>query len=134
MPFYKIGLVIDDWEVIDLTFIDFGEITCKCLICNFIKVFNIIKLENGPNKCRSCDTINKGKINLVIKEGDRFGSWTVIKQVMAADEDPRRKYYCRCDCGEMKKVWGHNLREGKSLRCVKCKIKMINKIRKEKKK
>lgn len=44
--------------------------------------------------------------------GHRYGLWTVIKRASR-----RRHWLCRCDCGTVKSVDGHNMRSGASTNC-----------------
>lgn len=51
--------------------------------------------------------------------GQRFGKWTVLKDLGAFDKKPRR-FLCRCDCGLEKEVEGISLRLGRSVQCKPC--------------
>ena len=46
----------------------------------------------------------------------RFGRWTVLKEVDRADRG-RRVWLCRCDCGSVVEVFQGNLRSGHSKSC-----------------
>ena len=50
-----------------------------------------------------------------IKDGDKFGEWTVIKAYSSTS--PRYKSLCRCSCGVEKEVMNQNLLNGKSVSC-----------------
>ena len=51
--------------------------------------------------------------------GRRYGSLTVIK--LAVDETgKKKKWLCKCDCGEECIVAGSNLQSGHTLHCSKC--------------
>lgn len=67
---------------------------------------------------------------LTISIGDKFGLLTVIKQVPKPDNvKTKGKYYlCKCDCGNEKIVYGHNLKTGntKSCGCLSKKTASIN--------
>jgi hypothetical protein len=49
-----------------------------------------------------------------LSPGNRFGRLVVIERVPSA-YNPR--YLCRCDCGELREVFGGNLRHGISRSC-----------------
>jgi len=51
--------------------------------------------------------------------GKQFGRWTVIKQSQSVGngKKPSIKWICKCDCGEIREVFGHSLRSGASLSC-----------------
>jgi hypothetical protein len=48
-------------------------------------------------------------------EGERFGRWLVLKEVVRSGKI--REFFCRCDCGAEKIVNGQNLRNGKTKSC-----------------
>lgn len=55
-----------------------------------------------------------------VAAGDRFGEWTII-------ERDGRGFWCRCSCGEIRRVAWPNLFSGSSTRCAKCRVKAITK-------
>jgi len=42
--------------------------------------------------------------------GQKFGRWTVICEA-------GQKWLCQCECGVVKKIWGHFLKDGQSKSC-----------------
>lgn len=55
-----------------------------------------------------------------IKNGDRFGRWTVIGEAenhIQPNGSVKKKYLCRCDCGNVKEVQAQSLRDGNSVSC-----------------
>ena len=55
-----------------------------------------------------------------IKNGDRFGRWTVISEAenhMQPNGSVKKRYLCRCDCGNIKEVQAQSLRNGDSTSC-----------------
>lgn len=50
-----------------------------------------------------------------IKDGDKFGEWTVLKAYSSTGQKP--KSLCRCSCGVEKEVSNANLRNGHSKSC-----------------
>lgn len=53
--------------------------------------------------------------------GKRFGRWTVLSRgpnAISADEtSTKARWYCRCDCGTVRLVYGASLRCGLSTSC-----------------
>jgi len=47
--------------------------------------------------------------------GQRFGKWTVLGK--AETNSGKGRWWCRCDCGTVKIVYGHSLRNGETLSC-----------------
>lgn len=59
-----------------------------------------------------------------ITVNSNFGSWTVIGR----DENSKRKQWlCRCLCGEVKSIPGRTLKNGRSTKCVSCRLKELAK-------
>lgn len=50
-----------------------------------------------------------------IKNGDKYGEWTVIKAY--SSKSPRYKSLCRCSCGVEREVMNQNLVNGTSTSC-----------------
>ena len=66
-----------------------------------------------------------------VNKGDRFGRWTVIKEVDGLKYPPKtyvRRFLCVCDCGTQRVVRYDYLRNGKSKSCG-CLLGDINKSR-----
>jgi hypothetical protein len=61
-----------------------------------------------------------GKYKTKIKHfpGEKFGDWTVIKEVDIGNG--RGMFLCQCVCGEESLVFGYKLRNGGSTKCRKC--------------
>jgi hypothetical protein len=51
-----------------------------------------------------------------VKPGDRFGKWTVIKKA-PRDESSKAFWFCKCDCGRIRKVADYNLKIGHTQSC-----------------
>ena len=55
--------------------------------------------------------------------GEQFGDWTVIERADDYITDSGKKFvrwFCRCKCGTLEKVWSSNLVRGASTRCKNC--------------
>ena len=52
-----------------------------------------------------------------IVQGARFGRWTVIGEHPERDDQRRRRWQCRCDCGTTRMVLNFNLIGGQSRSC-----------------
>ena len=55
----------------------------------------------------------------VLQKGDKFGFLTVEYEVPKAERPNQngRYYFCQCDCGNTKVVYGHNLKTGNTRSC-----------------
>lgn len=51
----------------------------------------------------------------IINPGDRFGRWTIIKEISSYKR--MRRFQCQCDCGTIKNVFIGSLISGKSKSC-----------------
>lgn len=100
------GMKFGKWEV--LGYYGEGKWTCKCE-CGTVR--NVIKgnLTYGDSKSCGCDS---KKDKLVELHGKRFGMLEVIKY-----EKEKKKWLCKCDCGNTvyKRSW--DLRNGKAKSC-----------------
>jgi len=54
---------------------------------------------------------------LKINQGDRYGRWSVISEFGISSRKNKRKFLCRCDCGNERVVLLHELRRGNSTSC-----------------
>ena len=54
-----------------------------------------------------------------IKQGDKFGKWTIIEEITPKiiSEKPRRMFRCQCECGNIGEVQLSCLRNGHSTSC-----------------
>ena len=54
-----------------------------------------------------------------IKQGDKFGKWTIIEEITPKiiSEKPRRMFRCQCECGNISEVQLACLRNGHSTSC-----------------
>lgn len=54
-----------------------------------------------------------------IKQGDKFGKWTIIEEITPKiiSEKPRRMFRCQCECGNIGEVQLACLRNGHSTSC-----------------
>lgn len=83
---------------------------CECGIEKLVRREDILKKPTYCNKCRFA--------SVEINPNDKFGKWTVIKQI---ETDEKRKHYeVKCECGTIKILKGIRLRFGDSLGCRKC--------------
>lgn len=67
--------------------------------------------------------------NTILKPGDRFGLWTVIKEAAPAPKSKERRYLCRCECGRESEVRVQKLLSGKSTCCGKCPASSLQRIK-----
>ena len=56
---------------------------------------------------------------LEIKQGDKFGKWTIIEEIAPKiiSNKPRRMFRCQCECGNIGEVQLSCLRNGHSTSC-----------------
>lgn len=105
---------------IDITGQTFNELTAvKCIDtkkrlwlwkCSCGKECTARKNDVTLGKKKSCGHLsNRGRVN--IKPGDKFGEWTVIKNI------DNRNILCRCSCGVERTVVYYDLKKGKSKSC-----------------
>lgn len=105
---------------IDITGQAFNELTAvKCLDtksriwlwkCSCGKECTARKNDVTLGKKKSCGHLsNRG--GAAINIGDKFGEWTVIKDV------GDRHFLCRCSCGVERSIHSYDLRKGKSKSC-----------------
>lgn len=55
--------------------------------------------------------------NFVDMTGITYGRLTVLGYAGKRSAEPRTYWYCRCDCGTVKVICGHNLKQGTSRSC-----------------
>lgn len=89
---------------------------CKCDCGNYVTI-NRSTLKPGTKSSCGC------KIKPIdINSGDRFGKLVVIKQcenVRDSSGHMRRAFICRCDCGRIVRVKGHDFNRGR-IKCGHC--------------
>lgn len=80
----------------------------------------------GVEKEVRLDHLNEGRVvscgcrsRLKISNGDRFSKWTVLREGSKHYGGDRR-WWCRCDCGNERLVFGSMLNSGGSTRCASC--------------
>lgn len=74
------------------------------------------RLRNGGgNSCRKCGRASYTK--LIDLTGQRFGKWRVLSR---ANRNAAAVWSVVCDCGQIGKVAGQSLREGRSQSCKSC--------------
>lgn len=56
--------------------------------------------------------------------GQRFGKWIIIKE-QGRDSKNNILWLCRCDCGTEVTTKVQNIKNGKSVQCVKCAVKAL---------
>jgi len=130
----KLGLTFGRWIVSKIEN-DGIVIFCKCIKCDKENKFDYVEvLEKHDKKCFSC--IGRSRSNIkkeikIIKDGDKFNKWTVIKEI-EVDESQRRQYLVKCDCGKEGKVPGVDLKTNRSTQCSNCGRKEIIELGKQK--
>lgn len=87
---------------------------CKCECGNECDVISD-NLRTGNTKTCGC---TKTDIDSIV--GKDFYDWKVIKEV--EPKFGKRKFLCRCKCGNEKEVYASHLIHGNSKSCGKCKI------------
>jgi len=124
-----IGKKIHEWTVIEIDKTKFTSkrkfFICQCKCGNRLSKRSDELSSNGPKQCRSCDISdrNAGIISPLINiTGKKIGKWTVLERVIS---DKNYCWKCQCECGNIRKVSGGNLRKNKSLQCSSC----ANKVR-----
>lgn len=60
-----------------------------------------------------------GRRRIHINSGDKFGQWTVLREV-ALGNYPKRVFLCRCECGAERRIPINNLYYGYSSQRRKC--------------
>jgi len=111
----EIGKQYTNWKVIKLSQIKNRKrlYLCECN-CGFKKEVRDEDLKKEKSQsCMKCRHASKE-----IKRGDKFQSWTVLKQVES--EEKRKHYEVQCDCGFIRVLKGVRLRFGDSIGCRKC--------------
>jgi hypothetical protein len=83
---------------------------CDCGVEKLMRKDDVIKKPTYCNKCRFA--------SVAINSGDKFGKWTVVRQV--EKEEKRKHYEVKCECGSIKVLKGIRLRFGDSICCRKC--------------
>lgn len=68
------------------------------------------------NKCKSCGCISK-ELKTVVKEGDTFGLWTILNEILFDKNKGGRLFNVKCTCGKEKTVSLNTLKSGKSQSC-----------------
>lgn len=87
---------------------------CKCDCGNFVVVAGV-KLRSGHTKSCGClkneigSTLSKNEI------GNKYGNLTVIN--CGGTDNGYMSWICKCDCGNIVKVRGSNLRNGNTTSC-----------------
>lgn len=69
------------------------------------------------------DVLNKPTYNLT---GQTFGQWTVICDSGARSKDKRKKWLCKCTCGEEQLITTRGLTSGRSIHCRRCAQRKYN--------
>lgn len=89
--------------------------------CGFESSVAKAALVRGSSvRCKTC--VYKMRRKIQVTPGQKFGSWTVVKEVdsIVISGKPNRMILVRCSCGETKKVHLISLSNSRSTRCKKC--------------
>jgi hypothetical protein len=91
---------------------------CACGRKGNVSTGNLVHARSkGCKRCQA-DRLSE-KMRTYFAPGSRHGNWTVIGR----DETKRRGsayFMCRCDCGCVKSVSSHNIKQGQSSSCPEC--------------
>lgn len=60
-------------------------------------------------------------------DGQKFGKWTVLREIEAKNR--QRRFLCNCDCGKIREIDLRNLVGGQSTQCRSCASKISGKKR-----
>ncbi len=111
----ELGKQYANWKVLKLSQIKNKKrlYLCECN-CGFKKEVRDDALKTQQSQfCMKCRHQSKE-----IKKGDKFGLWTVLKEVDA--EEKRKHYEVQCECGFIRVLKGIRLRFGDSIGCRSC--------------
>lgn len=126
-------------KALDLTGQKFGKLTasevtkirnvrswiCKCECGGEVVVPTFQLTAGNRTKCDNCSTLS-------FKEGDVFGSLTVVEIIRTRNVSKRPKARCNCECGNEKIVTARNLTRGSATHCgCKTKENLSKAMRKE---
>lgn len=100
-----IGKIYGEWEVIGVGTIR-DKVLCKCS-CGVTREVDTYNLKNGTTKSCGHDTNEFKDLT-----GKIFGELQVLKY-----NDTTKKYICKCSCGSITEVRGHDLRSGNTKSC-----------------
>lgn len=104
----KPGMKFNHWTVIKYSYTNKHRIKyflCRC-DCGTERNIRGTALIQGTSKacCRHCAD------NII---GQKFGKWTVL----SVDKSRPRYYWCECECGTKRSVFGPHLKNGQSKSC-----------------
>jgi hypothetical protein len=107
----RVGDTFGFWTVVadPVRAIHGASVLCRCR-CGRLRSVSIYKLLNGKSK--SCGCAPRPHRRHIIKNGDHYGYWTVLKAYL-----PGRQSLCRCICGKEKLVGNQMLTSGRSKSC-----------------
>lgn len=119
----EVGQVFGRWTVVGIPNPTRPASILAHCACGTERVLTATTLTRGVSKgCRACaDFSNNGgqRRRAVVNEGDRFGSWTIVREVERPARGARMML-ARCECGDEHVQTLGNLRAGASTRCRKC--------------
>lgn len=107
----RVGDTFGFWTVVadPVRAIHGASVLCRCR-CGRLRSVSIYKLLNGKSK--SCGCAPRPHRIRIIKNGQQYGYWTVLKAYL-----PGRQSLCRCVCGKEKMVGNQMLTTGRSRSC-----------------
>lgn len=89
---------------------------CKCDCGNpILRITTGFSLKNGETVSCGCQRAQYGGKNYTDLTGQRFGKLTVISK--SKSKNNRAYWKCKCDCGTIKDICGHDLIQGKIKSC-----------------
>lgn len=119
----NIGDKINRWTLLE-KINKSGRVYYKCQCeCGTIKEVRADHLKSGSSKSCGCLQKEKVKNNYIDLTGQHFGKWNVIRKTETPNTTTNRGTFweCQCECGTIKIVSGHSLKNGtsKSCGCIK---------------
>lgn len=107
------GRKFNNWKVIERAKSKKGQALWRCVcVCGQERIISGYKLRNGKIKgCRRCCKV----IDLT---GQKINKWLVLERDFSKNKNVC--WICRCDCGNVKSVFGCHLTRNKTVCCRKC--------------
>lgn len=103
------GMIFGHWKVIKYDHTNDHRIKyflCECQVCGTQRPVRSSNLLDGSST--ACSKLCSSSL-----VGQKFGRWTVLKR----DTSRKSYYWCRCECGTERSVFGPTLKNGASKSC-----------------